>query len=47
MIIMQGKRKPMRNMNFLGDDPFFLRIVQEKDSGSSPKLPQTPSSGGT
>ena len=47
MIIMQGNRNPKRKRNFLGEEPFFLRIVQEKDWGSSPRLPHAPRRGGT
>lgn len=47
MIITHGNRKPIKKRNFFGDFPSFLSIVQEKDSGSSPSLPQTSSKGGT
>lgn len=47
MMATIGSRKPNRNRNFLGEEPLFLRMVQEKEGGSSPSFPQTPASGGT
>jgi hypothetical protein len=40
-----GKTKPAKKMNFFGEVPFFLRIVQEKVSWSKPREPQTPNIG--
>lgn len=46
MAIM-GSIKPKMNRNFLGEDPFSLRMVQEKEGSSRPKRPHSPKSGGT